>query len=605
MRNRSVSGYYLVLRDIWEVHGYRYAFFLVLLTVSGFVEGISLASVVPLLSAVGIGGAAPHQQNQLGAIAVRVLAGLGMQPTIEAIVLFVLAALASSSALYLLQTYVGARLQTEYVSIWQRRLASAIFESRWSFLVRQRHGDLVNSLVTEAPRLGGAFYQTGLMITGVLHGVIYLSVASLLSGWTTLVVLTGGGVLFLLTRPLIGRAYAIGTGISEDNAELQSVAGEMVRSAKSLKATATEPEAVEMLRDITGRLRNHLFQNSYDVQLAKGIFDFGAAAMVAGILYANHTIVHIDPSTTLVILAIFVRLMPKLTGLQQSLQSISVTVPSVRGLHDLVDALSEAEEPRDERPLPEQFDNGAFRISFDDVSIRHGDIPVIEGLNLEIMSGECVAFVGSSGAGKTTLVDALLGLVPVSAGAVKINGVPLTELPLTSVRKRVGYMGQEAMLYNTSIRRNVLWNHPDADEAEFTLALERAAARQFVDRLPAGSETGVGNAGALVSGGERQRIALARALLGDPGLIILDEATSALDAETEAAITTALDQQKGSATIVIVAHRLASVRMADRICVLENGAIVESGSWDELYAMENGVFRRLCDLQLGSGRSPE
>lgn len=595
------AGFAQVLKDIWSVLGYRYVLFLLLLTITGLVEGLSLASVVPLLSAIGVGSNGPTApQGALGEIAVRVVSGLGMAPTVGAISVFVLAALASSTLLFLLQAYVGARLQTNYVYVWQRRLAASIFDANWSFFVKQRQGDLVNALVTEAPRLGGAFYQTGLMITGVVHGAIYLAIAALLSGPTTFIVLIGGALLFLVSRPLITRAYATGASISSDSADLQSIASEMVRSAKALKVTATESEATTMLAEVTGRLRNHLFRNSYDVQLAKGIFDFGAASMVATVLYATHSMLQVEPAMTLVVLAIFVRLMPKLTGLQQSLQSISVTVPSVVSLHALLAASDLSKEGRDTRPLPPSVRSGPLGIVFEGISVTYEASVVIDRLSLNIYPGECVAFVGASGAGKTTLVDVLLGMTPISSGSVKINGIPLSELPLTSLRQRVGYMGQDATIYNTSIRRNVLWNHPDADESEFLKALQRAAAKSFVDRLPAGSETQVGNAGATLSGGERQRVALARALLGNPGLLILDEATSALDAETEAAVTNALQDQKGVATIILIAHRLASARVADRICVLDKGMIVEMGSWEELHARENGVFRRLCDLQLGT-----
>jgi ATP-binding cassette subfamily C protein len=605
---RTAAGisFLKVLNDIWNVLGYRYFVFVFLLTITGFVEGISLASVVPLLTAIGVGGSGiAAGQSFFADISIRFLSGMGMDPSVGSVSVFILVALATSSTLYLLQSYTGALLQAKYVNIWQSRLAASIFGANWQFFVNNRQGDLVNALVTEAPRLGGAFYQAGLMITGVVHGAIYLGIAARLSAVTTLIVLVGGVVLFGVCRPLIVRAYATGRGISDENAELQSISSEMVRSAKSLKVTGTEPEAVRLLQDVSRRLQAHMFRNSYDVQLAKGIFDFGAASVVAGVLYATKTLVHVEPAMTLVVLAIFVRLMPKLAGLQQSLQSISVTVPTVVRLHSLLAALSVAEELRDTRQLPDALCHGALGIEFEGVAVEYENLRIIDGVNFKIRPGECVCFVGASGAGKTTLVDALLGLVPISEGVVKINGVPLPELPITSLRRRVGYMGQDATIYNTTVRRNILWNHPDADNADYLAAMQNAAAKQFVDRMPSGCETRVGNGGAALSGGERQRLALARALLGNPGLIVLDEATSALDAETEAVVTAALKRQKGNVTIVLIAHRLASAKIADRICVLDNGALIEDGSWEELYALEKGAFRRLCDLQIGSSAKTE
>jgi ATP-binding cassette subfamily C protein len=594
------NGYVLLLRDIWGVCGYKYALFLLLLTLTGFIEGLALASVVPLLSMVGVGQSAMTQQDSIGDIAIQFLAFLGLESTLSSLTLFVLFLLSLSAALYLLQAYVGARLQTAYVYAWQRRLASEIFGASWVCLKKYRNGDLVNALVSEAPRLGGGFYQTGLMLAGLVHGVIYLLIASLLSGFSTLLVLVGGALLFLLTRPLIGRAHITGKGLSDDGAELQSVVGEMILSSKSLKATSTEQDAIAMIEGVSDRLKIHSLRSSFDIQLAKGIFDFGAAAMVAGIIYFTNSVIYVEPAVTLVVLAIFVRLMPKLAGLQQSLQSISITIPTLVKLEKLSKKLAASSEMKNDKALPENMQSGALQVSLKGVSVNYAEAVIINNLTLDIRPGECIAFVGTSGAGKTTLVDILLGLAPISSGEVKLGGAAIDDLPMSSLRKRIGYMGQDPILYTATIKDNVLWGYPDARDDEFTKALEMSYAKSFVNSLPLGVDSPIGNGGSQLSGGEKQRIALARALIGDPGLLILDEATSALDAESEAAIGRALMQQKKRSTIILIAHRLASTKIADRICVLEKGSIVELGSWDELYNKQGGAFRRLWDMQMSS-----
>lgn len=594
------NKYVLLLRDIWGVCGYKYALFMLLLTLTGFIEGLSLASVVPLLSMAGVGHGAIPQQDSIADIAIRFLAFLGLESTLNSLTLFVLFLLSLSTALYLLQAYVGAKLQTAYVSAWQRRLASEIFSASWVCLKNYRNGDLVNALVTEASRLGGGFYQIGLMLAGLVHGVIYLLIASLLSGFSTLLVLVGGALLFFLTRPLIGRAHITGKGLSDDGAELQSIAGEMIFSAKSLKATSTEQDAITMIKVVSDRLRTHSLRSSFDIQLAKGIFDFGAAAMVAGILFFTNSIVFVEPAVTLVVLAIFVRLMPKLTGLQQSLQSISITIPTLIKLQKLSKKLVSCREMKNEEALPANIQIGALQVSLKGISVKYADIAIINNLTLDIRSGECIAFVGTSGAGKTTLIDIILGLAPISGGELKIGGTNIEDLSIASLRKRIGYMGQDPIFYTTTIKNNVLWGHPNARHDEFTKAIEMSYAKSFVHSLPLGVDSLIGNGGLQLSGGEKQRIALARALIGDPGLLILDEATSALDAESEAAIGRALMQQKRRSTIILITHRLASTKIADRICVLQKGTIIELGSWDELYNKQDGAFRRLWDMQMSS-----
>lgn len=596
----TIAGLRALLSDICQVHGRHYTLYLGVMALTGLMEGVSLASVVPLLAAVGIGGAPGASGGKLASFALTLLDGLGLPHTMLSMAAIVLMALSASTAFFLLSAYLGAKLQTGYVYFWQKRLASSIFRARWSYFLGQRQGDLVNALVTETPRLGGAFYQASILLTGLVHGAIYLAVATALSGLTTLVVMVGGVALFLATRPLIRRAYVIGTGIATENAELQSLAGELVAGAKLVKATATESEALALLDGSAGRLRRHFLANSFDIQIVKGVFDFGAAAMVAGILAGSQVLLGADPAITLVILAIFIRLMPKLTGVQQSLQSLTISLPVVDLLQGMVKKGENDAEHLSAAPLPTPLTQGPLAVRLRQVSVHHGAVAALSGVSLDIPGGSSVALVGASGAGKSTLVDAILGLAPTSGGELSINGLALADLPLASLRRRVGYMGQETVLYNTSIRNNVLWGKAECSDEAVRLALRQAGAEPFVSRLGHGLDTPIGDRGSLLSGGERQRLALARAVLGNPGLLILDEATSALDAETERVVSDALALLKGKTTVIMVAHRLASVRTADRIVILDGGQVVEHGSWEELIRLD-GRFSRLWKMQSDSG----
>lgn len=585
-----------LLADIIAVVGCRYFLYLGLMALTGLLEGITLASVVPLLAAIGVGAVGGDAGGKLGAVAVVVLDFFGLQPTVISIGMVVLSALMVSTLLFLAQAYVGASLQTIYVYRWQRRLVEAIFGAQWGYFQKCRHGELINAVITETQRLGGAFYQAGLLLTGIVHGLIFLIVAAMLSGPTTMFVMAGGAVLFLITRPLIQRAYRIGTGISHENAEFQSLIGELISGAKLVKATATETEAVHLLSNTAFRLRQHFFANAFDIQIVKGIFDFGAAAMVAGILVASQTVLRSDPSVTLVILAIFVRLMPKLTGVQQSLQSLTISLSAVELLRTMVTQAENDAESVSAEPLPEGFYHGPLMVSLRDITVHYDAVMALSGVTIDIPAGSCVALVGGSGAGKSSLVDAVLGLVPLCSGEISINGEALQRLPLASMRRRIGYMGQDTVLYNASIRDNILWGNSGLGDKEIDEAVCLAGADRFINGMKKGLDTSVGDRGALLSGGERQRLGLARAALGKPGLLILDEATSALDAETERTVTDAVAALKGKTTVIMIAHRLSSVRIADTICVMEGGRIIEQGSWGELM-QRKGRFHQLWQLQ--------
>lgn len=581
-----------LLVDIWAVIGPRYALYLCLLALTGLLEGLTLASVVPLLAAIGIGEGGSGAGGLVSRAVLDLAVWLGLGKSLPAIAVLILISLFLSTLVFLAQAYMGVSLQTGYVARWQKRLLSGIFKAKWSLFLNTRNGDLINAVVTETQRLGGAYYQTGLLLTGVLHSAIYMALAAMLSGLTTAGVIMGGAFLFLITRPLIQRAYRIGVGISHENAELQVKLGEFVSSAKLLKATATENEALNTLSGIVKRLRAHILANSFDAQIVKGIFDFGAAAMVAMILVISRSVLDIDAAVILVILAIFVRLIPKLTGLQQSLQSLTSSLPAVANLNDIARTIEAEAEVSNVGPLPQAFSSGPLAISMQNVSVSHGDAEVITNLSIDIPSGACIALVGRSGAGKSTLVDAMLGLVGLSGGTVKVNGFNLQDLPLQGLRRRIGYMGQETLLYNTTIRGNILWSQPSRSDEAVMAAATLAAADTFISQSPHGLDTMVGDRGGRLSGGERQRLGLARALLGNPGLLVLDEAASALDAETDAAVTRALELLKGKVTMIVISHRLSSVRMADYIYVLDKGKIVESGTWAELEG-STGQFSRL------------
>ena len=255
----------------------------------------------------------------------------------------------------------------------------------------------------------------------------------------------------------------------------------------------------------------------------------------------------------------------------------------------VIDAEVEASVPG---PLPPAMASGPLALTLQGVAVNQGDVQVIADLSLTVAAGACIALVGRSGAGKSTLVDAMLGLVPITAGSIDVNSINLNELPLHGLRRRIGYMGQETMLYNTTIRGNILWSQPQHSDQVVMKAASLAAADAFIAQAPQGLDTMVGDRGGKLSGGERQRLGLTRALLGNPGLLILDEAASALDAETDAAVTRALESLKGKVTMIVISHRLSSVRIADYIYVMDKGKIVESGTWSELQD-SHGQFSRL------------
>jgi subfamily B ATP-binding cassette protein MsbA len=269
-----------------------------------------------------------------------------------------------------------------------------------------------------------------------------------------------------------------------------------------------------------------------------------------------------------------------LQGATERVFGILRTTPSIRDAEGAI-------------PLPRH----SRSIEFRQVSFSYdGGVPVFQDLSFSVKAGEMAAFVGSTGAGKSTLLELIPRFYDVTGGAVFIDGIDVRKATLASLRKQISTVSQEVLLFHDTIGNNIRYAKPEATPEEVIGAAKMAYAHDFILAQPQGYESVVGDRGTLLSGGQRQRIAIARATLADPSILILDEAASALDAESEQLVEASIDALRGGRTILVAAHRLSTIRKADRIYVLEEGKIIESGTREALLDL-NGRFRQLHDIQ--------
>ena len=314
---------------------------------------------------------------------------------------------------------------------------------------------------------------------------------------------------------------------------------------------------------------------------------FGGIGAAAVIYYGGYNVVHghATPGNFFSFITALFMLYAPVKGLSRVNNVIQQGVAAGTRVFDVIDTLPEVREKPGAVPLPD----APAEIAFDGVEFRYapdGD-PVLQGVDFKVPAGTMVAIVGSSGAGKTTLVDLLPRFYDPQGGAVRIDGTDIRDVTISSLRSRIAIVGQHTVLFHDTVRNNIAYGMPDAPMEKVVEAARRANAHGFIERLESGYDTRVGEQGFNLSGGERQRLAIARALLKDAPVLILDEATSALDTESERIVQDALDTLMKGRTTFVIAHRLSTVRTADVILVIEGGRIVEKGCHDELLSRDS------------------
>ncbi|MDR3764844.1 MAG: ABC transporter ATP-binding protein [Acidobacteriota bacterium] len=491
--------------------------------------------------------------------------------------------------------------------------------------------NLRNDIYSSVMRRSASFFQkhpTGMLVSAIINDIdkVQFAMSSVLAEFlqqfftfifiAALVVSVGGKLAWVLlifvpitifSSRKIGRRVRTTTRKGQDKlAEIQNILHETITGHRIVKAFSTELWETMRFKAAAKRLFSANMRSVVAMALSSPLMDLmGAVAVALLIKLGRDSINHgtMTLGTFTEFIAATMVLYQPVRKFAQFYNSFQQALGASESVFLFMDAKDEVREKAMARKMP-AFHKG---IRFEDVRFSYNDgedaREVLKGLNLEVKPGEMLAIVGGSGAGKSTLVNLIPRFFDVTGGRITVDGNDVRDLSLASLRTQIGIVAQETMLFNDTVRNNIAYGQPHVSQEEVERAAKAALAHDFILRMPEGYNTVIGERGFRLSGGERQRLSIARALLKNAPVLILDEATSALDSESEALVQTALQNLMSGRTVFVIAHRLSTVRRADRILVLEHGVIDDIGTHDELISRD-GTYRRLYDLQFMDADAP-
>jgi ATP-binding cassette subfamily C protein len=551
---------------------------LLALLLAGIVEGFGLTALMPLLgmafssqpqAAALQPPAAAGNDAGVGQAVTRVLAVFGLEPGAGVLLLVIVVAIALKSALVLVAQkrvgYTVAQVATEL----RLSLLRALLISRWGYFLRQPVGSLANAMATEATRAANAYLCGALMTANLIQALVYIVIALMISWRATLACSVASIIILFILSRLIRKARRAGVRQTEVFQSLLAHLTDSLQSIKPLKSMAREGAADAMLQTETRRLNKALRKQVFAKEALRALQEPMIIGFLALGLYVAMIYFQLSLASVTVLVFLLARLMSQMGRVQRHYQKMMISESAYWSLQDKI------EEARNhhETTLGGQEPVLKRAIRMDGVSFGYEELTVLENASLSFPAGSFTTIVGPSGAGKTTVVDLLIGLLRPQKGEIWVDDLSLADIDIRRWRRMIGYVPQETLLLHDSVKVNVTLGDPSLKAADVERALRAAGAWDFVAAMPQGMDSSVGERGGMLSGGQRQRIAIARALVHDPALLILDEATSALDPESELAIGRTLQQLSGKLTIVAISHQQALMQTADRTYRLQNGSV--------------------------------
>jgi ATP-binding cassette subfamily C protein len=547
---------------------------LVGLVFAGFAEMISYGTLLPAL-AIAVGNDSVGEPSWLQETITAVLTSFGISTgSLGALLLIVLAAITLKNLLMMgSSNFVGYEVAKVATGL-RLKLIDTLLRVRWSYFAHQPVGRFANAVSSEAPRAADAYSAVASLIANFVHGVIYVILALLVSWQVGVIALAVAAVISYALRPVVRMSRKAGRRRKQHTHELVTRLTDTLIGIKPLKAMARHVRFGKLFAADAWAVNKALRQQVWGNQAVRSGQEVMLWTIGGGLFYLAAAFWRLPLQELIVMGALLFRTVMMFNRSQQWYQIASLSESAFWGLRETIEEAEREREISTGQGAPSFHD----ACSLDDVTFGYGDKTVLRNVSLTIKAGEITTLTGTSGAGKTTIADLLLGLHRPDSGEIRIDDMSLGSADLMRWREMVGYVPQEVILFHDSVLANVTLGDPQLGREDAKAALVAAGAWDFVTQLPRGLDSIVGERGMLLSGGQRQRIAVARALINRPSLLILDEATSALDPSTEAAICRNLRGlvAKTRLTILAITHQSAWGETAHRVYHLERGQVTEA-----------------------------
>ncbi len=591
-----------LLAPLVAPHASAVGMVVVLGVVASAAEGIGITLLIPLIQAIDPAAAS----GWLPAPVTRLVDAIPPDRRFIVLPLVMLGAIVIKNVLLFADHAVVARMFADVGARLRARVFDRLLTVEWAEYERADSGRLLTLLANESWRAAQAVQLLLAMLVHLCTIVVFVALLLLLSWRLTIALVLGLLTVSGLVRWMTDGAKQTGRASVAANARLGDRMWETIAGMRTVRAFGAEQHERARFAAASGEVRRTFLR----LDIITGLVGPAAETLHAAVVLIIVVVALRDRGALPALLAFAVlvyRLQPQVRMLETARAALSGLLGSVRDIRAFIET-----EPRAARsgtrgiaaavqPVPALRD----AIAVEHVSFRYPGASqcVLDDVSFRIGRGQVTAIVGASGAGKTTLLDMLCGFYEPTSGRICVDGVPLGCLDGDAWRQRVGYVGQDTFLFNTSVRDNVAYGRRDADDTAIECAARQAHAHEFIAEMPEGYATVVGDRGVRLSGGQRQRIALARAFIRQPDVLILDEATNALDGVSEHLVRRSIDGVRGRCTVVIVAHRLDAILEADWVVVVEGGQVVQEGPLAVLLERE-GTFRRLYGRQGGPRGRP-